>query len=81
MATTLAEIKVRVQARQDLPPPAMRKALREAAGVSLRDAAAAAGVSYEALRLWEMGAAFPTPRNLVAYVELLRAFGLPGEST
>jgi DNA-binding transcriptional regulator YiaG len=79
MVTTLEDIRARVRARQELPPPAMRKALREAAGVSLRDAAAAVGVTYEAMRQWESGRAGPGPRNLVAYVELLRAFGLPGE--
>jgi hypothetical protein len=63
-----------LRSRRRLPPPAERRRVREAAGVSLRQLAAAIppnGVSVMAVVRWEAGA---TPRNLEhlrGYAELL----------
>jgi DNA-binding transcriptional regulator YiaG len=59
----------RVRIRKQLPAPAERRRIREAAGVSLRDVAAAVGVSHTAVASWEAGA---TPReHRAAYLRLL----------
>lgn len=60
------------RARRALPSPAMRKAIRQDAGVSLRRAGAALGVSGQAVALWERGERTPRGANLTEYVELLR---------
>ena len=63
------ELLERVQARRRLPPPTERRRIRERAGVSLRDLAAAVGVSHATIRNWEAGA---TPReHRAAYARLL----------
>ena len=63
-----------MQARRDLPPPAMRRALREGAGVTLSEVGEACGVTRQCAWLWETGARTPRSQHLVAYVELLRLF-------
>jgi transcriptional regulator with XRE-family HTH domain len=64
------ELLERVRARQKLPRPAERRRIRERAGVSLRDMAAAVGVSHASIRTWEAGKW--TPRvHRAAYVDLL----------
>jgi transcriptional regulator with XRE-family HTH domain len=69
MATSFDELLERVRSRRQLPAPAERRRIREAAGVSLRDVAAAVGVSHTAVAGWEAGA---TPREQrTAYAELL----------
>jgi DNA-binding transcriptional regulator YiaG len=70
--TTVAELVDRVEARQELPPPALRRALRRAAGVSLDDVGAAVGVTGQAVWWWEQGKREPNDENLVRYLELLR---------
>jgi DNA-binding transcriptional regulator YiaG len=68
-ATSVDELLDRVRTRRELPAPADRRRIREAAGVSLRDVAAAVGVSHTAVATWEAGA---TPReHRAAYVRLL----------
>jgi DNA-binding transcriptional regulator YiaG len=63
------ELLERVRARRRLPPPTERRRIRERAGVSLRDLAAAVGVSHATIRNWEAGA---TPReHRAAYARLL----------
>jgi DNA-binding transcriptional regulator YiaG len=68
----LNALKEQVRARRALPPPHARRALRVAAGVSLETLAASIGVSRECVRLWELGAAEPSEKNLVRYLEALR---------
>jgi DNA-binding transcriptional regulator YiaG len=70
MATTgVDDLVERVRSRKQLPGPAERRRIREAAGVSLRDVAAAVGVSHTAVASWEAGA---TPReHRTAYLRLL----------
>jgi DNA-binding transcriptional regulator YiaG len=59
--------------RRELPPPALRKALREGARLSKREVAAALGVSTMAVVHWERGTRFPRPAHLAAYAGLLRS--------
>jgi transcriptional regulator with XRE-family HTH domain len=69
MATSFDELLERVRSRRQLPAPAERRRIRKAAGVSLRDMAAAIGVSHTAVAAWEAGA---TPReHRGAYAQLL----------
>jgi len=63
------ELVDRIRTRMELPPAAERRRIRKAAGISLRDVAAACGVSHTAVATWERGA---TPRDSRgAYVRLL----------
>jgi transcriptional regulator with XRE-family HTH domain len=68
----LQELKAEIQARRDLPAPAARRALREAAGVSLEGVARAVGVSKQTVLGWESGAFGPRGENLTRYVEVLQ---------
>jgi DNA-binding transcriptional regulator YiaG len=72
--TELQELKDEVEARRELPAPAARRALREAAGVSLDGVARAVGVSKQTVLGWESGAFGPRGSNLSAYLEVLRIF-------
>ena len=72
--STILELSERVKAHAELPPPATRRALRQAAGVSLADVADVVGVTRQAVSLWELGARTPRNTNLRAYVEILRIF-------
>jgi DNA-binding transcriptional regulator YiaG len=63
------ELLERVRERRLLPLPADRKRIRKQARVSLREMAAALGVSHTSVRNWERGA---TPReHQAAYADLL----------
>jgi transcriptional regulator with XRE-family HTH domain len=57
-----------------LPTPEARRSLRETVGLSLQQAAELAGVTSEAVRLWEAGAREPQGENRDRYVELLGAW-------
>jgi len=57
--------------RRHLPSPAVRRGLREAAGLSQAIVANALGVSREAVSLWESGARTPRAERLAGYVALL----------
>jgi transcriptional regulator with XRE-family HTH domain len=80
---TLNEVKARAAARRGLPPPAVRKAIREAAGLSLRELAEAmsplgeARVDASCLWRWECGQREPGVRDrhkrfAERYAEMLR---------
>ena len=56
----------------------MRRALREAAGVSLRDVAEVCDVSRECVRLWELGLRDPSGSNLSAYLKVLEILQMEG---
>lgn len=60
-----------IQARRQLPPPPLRRALREAAGVAQADVAAELGVSQRTVSRWEAGECSPTKEVLPLYVDLL----------
>ena len=55
----------------DLPPPAERKRLREAAGLSQTQIATALGTRREAVGNWESGRTEPRPPQRAAYTRLL----------
>jgi DNA-binding transcriptional regulator YiaG len=56
-----------------LPPPAECRAIRLAAGATLRDIAAALRVNAMTISRWERGVAEPWPRHRAAYLCLLAA--------
>ena len=62
-----------VRMRHALPPPALRRALRLEAGLSLREVAVAVGVSRQAVSHWEMGERSPRSPHLERYVTVLTA--------
>jgi DNA-binding transcriptional regulator YiaG len=69
MPASFDELLEQVRSRRALPPPAERRRIREAAGVSLRDMAKAVGVSHTAITDWESGT---MPReHRAAYARLL----------
>jgi HTH-type transcriptional regulator/antitoxin MqsA len=69
----LTAILEEVRDRRDLPSPAMRRAIRLSAGLSLADVGkVAGGVSRQAVAAWEAGKAIPTGEHLTAYARLLR---------
>ncbi|MFF7199141.1 telomere-associated protein Tap [Streptomyces sp. NPDC088197] len=55
----------------DLPPPAERRRLREAAGLSQTQIATALGTRREAVGNWEAGRTEPRPPQRAAYARLL----------
>jgi DNA-binding transcriptional regulator YiaG len=71
--TMTAEDKllVRLRSRRKLPPPDERKLIREKANVSLRELAAAVGVSHMAIVRWEEGAQPADPEHVATYGRLL----------
>lgn len=56
-----------------LPAPAMRRAIREAAGVTQARLAKEIGVTDRSIANWETGSSRPSPRHLGTYAELLCA--------
>ncbi|MFJ3637536.1 telomere-associated protein Tap [Streptomyces sp. NPDC090112] len=58
-------------AQNDLPTPAERKRLREAAGLSQAQIATALGARREAVGNWEIGKTEPRPPKRAAYARLL----------
>lgn len=70
---TLEDLTLRVRAGRRLPEPAVRRAIRQAARVSLADVAAVVGVTRQAVSLWELGQRTPRGPMLNTYVSTLRA--------
>lgn len=64
-------LAARLAATRELPPPAVCRAIREAAGVSQRDLAKAVGCSYQTILNYEYGRRRPKPDLLIKYVALL----------
>jgi DNA-binding transcriptional regulator YiaG len=60
-----------LRSQRQLPPGPKRRRIREAAGVSLRQLAAAIGVSAMAIVRWEQGATPRDPAHVRAYAYLL----------
>ncbi len=56
---------------RDLPPPALRRLLRQRAGLSQEAVAGVLGISRPALTRWELGQRTPRGATLEAYIELL----------
>lgn len=72
-ATITERIGIRMRLRRDLPEPAERRKIRETAGLSQQELAAAMGVSRQAVTFWERGERTPRGQYLDRYVEALRA--------
>ncbi|MFF1714550.1 helix-turn-helix transcriptional regulator [Streptomyces sp. NPDC058268] len=58
----------------DLPPPATRRALREAAGRTQEEVALALGVARATVNTWEKNRNRPQRRNFQAYRRLLKGW-------
>lgn len=69
--SNLDDLMAKVAARRGLPPPTLRRAIRESAGVSQQDVAAALGCHRETVSRWETGERSPNGELLAAYVRLL----------
>ena len=70
MTGSVDELLDQARSRRKLPLPAERRRIRETAGISLRDVAAAVGVSHAAVANWEAGG-MPRGKPRAAYVRLL----------
>jgi transcriptional regulator with XRE-family HTH domain len=57
--------------RRRLPPPEMRRRLRERAGIPQEALAQAVGVDRATVSRWETGEREPRARHLARYVEVL----------
>jgi DNA-binding transcriptional regulator YiaG len=68
-----AQVSERLRVHADLPSPAQRRALREAAGLSQRELAKAIGVSQASIAHWEASRRVPRGKCLERYVAGLRA--------
>jgi transcriptional regulator with XRE-family HTH domain len=68
---TLEDVAHKVRARRGLPAPAIRRALREAAGLSQQDVAEVCGVTRAAVSRWESGERNVDAEHVVEYVALL----------
>jgi transcriptional regulator with XRE-family HTH domain len=65
--TLLAEAR----RRQTLPPPPLRRLLRQRAGLTQDEVADALGIGRTAVTRWESGAREPRRAVRLAYIELL----------
>jgi DNA-binding transcriptional regulator YiaG len=61
----------KVRAEQALPPPRVRRSIREAAGVSQRAVASELGISGMTVSRWEDGTRSPRGELAALYVALL----------
>ena len=60
-----------IQSLRKLPPPEIRRAIREQAGLSRERIAVELDVSESSIRRWETGEKRPRHQHAVAYSELL----------
>ena len=67
----LEQLERVAQATYSLPSPAARREIRERAGLSLDQIAAAVGVTGRCVRLWETGERYPSPAYRVQYARAL----------
>lgn len=67
----MTQLADEVRARRDLPPPEMRRFIREQARVSLRRAATELNVAHTTFARWEAGTAQPRGAHAIAYARLL----------
>lgn len=72
MSSALDDLRDLVQAKRELPAPHARRALREAAGLSLSRIARTVGVSRQTVFAWETGLFDPCGENLARYMAVLR---------
>ena len=67
----VAALVRQVRQSRSLPPPALRREIRRAAGLSLEQVASAVGVSRQAVAHWEAGTRRPRASHLALYLDLL----------
>ena len=67
-----------IDAKQDLPEPAVRRALRLGVGLSLAEVSDEVGVSKQAIANYEHGTRTPRGSTLIAYVRALQAMETRG---
>jgi transcriptional regulator with XRE-family HTH domain len=67
----IAELLQRGRVRRSLPDPALRRLIRQRAGITPAELAEAIGVSRPAVVRWELGNRTPTGENLTRYAEVL----------
>jgi DNA-binding transcriptional regulator YiaG len=66
-------LRRKARAFRDLPGPAMRRGIREDAGLSQEDFARRLRRDRASISRWETGTRRPRGEDLVAYVDLLRS--------
>jgi DNA-binding XRE family transcriptional regulator len=71
VTTAIEHLLSDARRRRDLPPPAIRRLLREHAGLTQAEVATALGVGRPAVTRYETGARDPRGEVRLAYVELL----------
>ena len=71
-ATVAEQIRSRLRVRRDLPAPAQRRELREAAGLTQQELADVVGVTRTAVSNYEQGIRTPRGIALTRYVEAIR---------
>ena len=69
--TTTDDLIAAVRSRRSLPDPAVRRLLRERAGLSQAEVAKAIGVRSATVSRWEAGLRTPRGAHVAAYVVLL----------
>jgi DNA-binding transcriptional regulator YiaG len=67
----LLEALTRARLRRRLPPPRIRRLVRQRAGLSPNDVARVLGLSRSAVTHWELGRRAPRTPNAEAYATLL----------
>ncbi|WP_435601262.1 helix-turn-helix transcriptional regulator [Streptomyces sp. C10-9-1] len=72
MTATALRVRARLRLRQDLPSPAERRAIRQAAGLSQGELAEAIGVTRQAVSHWEAGTRTPQGTAMERYVSAIR---------
>lgn len=72
VAMTTTTFRRKLRAHRNLPPPAERRAIRIASGVTQEDIAGEVGRTRAAVSRWESGERAPRGADLVAYAELLQ---------
>jgi len=77
----VAELVARAELASRLPSPERGRLIRERAGVTQLELAAAVGVSKGALERWERGEARPRGRHAAAYVALLEQLEAAANTT
>jgi HTH-type transcriptional regulator/antitoxin MqsA len=68
----LDRIRDKVRTHRSLPPPAVRRALREEEGLTQDDVGQAIGVHRETVSRWERGQRTPRGEHRAAYTDLLQ---------
>lgn len=71
-ASAVAAVAEQIMLRRALPPPQMRRAIRQAAGFSAAEVASLMGVTRQAVGKWERGERMPRGDCLKVYVEVLK---------